>query len=199
VRSRGRARRRCGAGGWGELLGELVPAVASALHPPVVFGLALPDPRTVAAEAGDASERGTLKGGLLVASFLQGLRAAGLAFVVIRLGSGGGADVTKATAPVLRNAGLYGWKRAVERSSLEEAPIPDADVRLVDGAAIADVEGGWARGEAIGGGLAAALWKGEELAGNPPPSFLLYGATPPGLDVAAIVAAGRSLRKWMGR
>ena len=184
--------------GWGELLGELVPAIASALRPPCAFGLALPDPRAVAAEIGDGSDRVTLKAGLLLASFLQGFRAAGLAFVALRL-CPDGADVAKAAAPVLRNAGMYGWNRAIERSSLEEPTLADVDVRLVDDTTPDAVRAAWAAGEAVGGGIASGVWQGEEIAGNTPSSFLLYGATPPGLEVASIVAAGRALRKWMGQ
>lgn len=184
-------------GGWSELLAELVPAITSALRAPAAFGFALPDPRAVAAELGDLSDRGALKAGLQVASFLQGLRAAGIAFAVVLLDGVPTPEVVRAVTPVLRNAGLYGWRRAVELPTLDTPLPPETDLRLVAGSTLAEIEPVWNRGEEVGGGLDGA-WTGEGLGGKAPPSFCLYGAAPVGIDAAATVAAGRRLREWMG-
>jgi hypothetical protein len=50
----------------------------------------------------------------------------------------------------------------------------------------------------VGGGLDAAFWTGGGLGGPAPAAFLLYGRAPAGLDVSAIVGAGRRLREWCG-
>jgi hypothetical protein len=184
------------SGGWTELLGELVPAIASALRAPCVFGFALPDPRAVAAELGDTSDRGALKAGLQVASFLQSLRSAGLSFAIVLLGSAPTPEVTRAVTPVLRNAGMYGWRRAVEMPTLDASLPPETDLRLVPGAKLADLEPAWNRGEEVGGGLETDLWTDGSPVGKAPPLFCLYGIAPAGVDAAATVAAGRRLREW---
>lgn len=184
------------AGGWNEHLAELVPAIGSALRTPCAFGFALPDPRRVAAELGDTSDRGALKAGLQVASFLQGLRAAGLAFVVVLLEGAPSPETARAVTPVLRNAGLYGWRRAVELPGPDTPLPPEADLRLVPGTTLAVVEPAWSRGEEVGGGL-ESVWTSEGLGGKAPPSLCLYGAPPARIDAAAMVAAGRRLREWM--
>ena len=185
------------SGGWTELLGELVPAIASALRAPSAFGFVLPDPRAVAVELGDTSDRGALKAGLQVASFLQPLRSAGLSFAVVALSGAPTPEVTRAVTPVLRNAGMYGWRRAVEMPTLGDALPPATDLRLVAGAKLAELEPVWNRGEEVGGGLEPDLWTGGGLGGKAPPLFCLYGIAPAGVDAAATVAAGRRLREWM--
>ena len=185
-------------GGWNEHLGELVPAIASALRAPCAFGFALPDPRAVAAELGDASDRGTLKAGLQVASFLQSLRAAGLGFAVVLLDGAATPEVVRAVTPVLRNAGMYGWRRALELPTVDAPLPPETDLRLVADANVAALEAAWNRGEEVGGGLEHA-WTDEGLRGKAPAAFCLYGSAPAGVDAAATVAAGRRLREWMSQ
>ena len=155
-------------GDWTELLRELGFAVTDAVRGRAVWGLGLPTPATVAAELGDASERGALKAGLQLAGFLQGFREAGLGFVAVDL-RGGVAE--KAVAPIFRNAQMYGWTRAAVVSDAA-APSAGADVRLVDG-------------------FSDRFWNGEEA---PPRGPIVFGEIPIGIEAAAIVAAGRSLR-----
>ena len=185
------------SGGWSELLDELVPAIASALRAPIAFGFVLPEPRGVAAELGDPSERGALKAGLQVASFLQPLRSAGLSFAVVAVSGAPTPEVTRAVTPILRNAGMYGWRRAVEVSTLDGPLPPEADLRLVAGAKLAELEPAWNRAEEVGGGLEQDFWAGGELGNKAPPLFCLYGIAPAGVDAARTVAAGRRLREWM--
>ncbi|MGH7803740.1 MAG: hypothetical protein ACREQJ_05285, partial [Candidatus Binatia bacterium] len=155
-----------------------------------------PDPRVVAAELGDASDRGALKAGLQVASFLQGLRAAGVSFAIVLLDASPTPEIIRAVTPALRNAGLYGWRRALELPSGDLPIPPETDLRLVRGATLAELEPAWSRGEEIGGGL-ESFWTGETVGGKAPPAVCLYGAAPAGVDAAATVAAGRRLREWM--
>jgi len=157
-------------GDWAELLRELGAAVTDAVRRRAAWGLGLASPAVVAAELGDTSERGVLKAGLQLASFLQGFREAGLGFVTVDLRD---AVAEKAVAPVFRNAQMYGWTRAAMVGG-ESAADAGADVRLVDG-----LTGLWSRGE------------------GPGATAVIFGEIPPGLDAAGIVAAGRALRSAM--
>src|SRR5439155_574942 len=107
-----------------------------------VWGVGLPGPAEVAETFGDASERGVLKAGLQLASFLQGFREAGIGFVAIDL-TGAGVPA-KAVAPIFRNAELYGWRRAAVVRD-ESGSGCGADISLV-----------------VRDGLSAGFWNGEE-------------------------------------
>lgn len=179
-------------GGFGELLGEMVQAVGDAVRGRAAWGLGFPGPGVVAEALGDVSERGVLKAGLSLASFLQGVRESGIAFVAVDLGAAPVAE--KTVAPFFRNAEMYGWRRAAVRT--EDAPVSGADVRLVEGLAYEAALAHWQVGDLVGGGLGAAFWSGEPLPQPPPSRALLYGAIPPGVEAAGIVAAGRALSSW---
>jgi hypothetical protein len=176
-------------GGWAELLRELVAAIADAVRGRAEWGIGLPNPARVAESLGDASERGTLKAGIQLASFLQGFREAGLAFVAIDLT--GPAAGEKAVAQAIRNAQMYGWKQA----AIVEAPLspPPAEIQLVADVTIDDVAARWQRGELVGGGLGPGFWSGAHAERPLPPRCFLYGEIPAGTDAAAIVDAGRRL------
>jgi hypothetical protein len=179
---------------WADVLRETAAATADAVRGRAVWGLGMPSPATVAEGLGDASERGLLKAGLQLASFLQGLREAGLAFVALDLTSGAVAD--KAVAPLLRNAEMYGWRRAVVLGDVEQ-PSAGAEIRLASGQDYQVLAGAWERGELIGGGLDGAFWAGQPLPRPAPARALLFGAIPAGLEAAVIVKAGRDLQSWM--
>jgi hypothetical protein len=182
------------AGDWSDLLRETGAAIADAVSGRAAWGLGLPSPALVAAELGDSSERGVLKAGLQLAGFLQGFREAGLAFVALDLAGGGATD--KAVAPSLRNAEMYGWRRAVVLGELGEAPA-GVEIRLAAGQEFQTLAGAWGRGELVGGGLDQSFWRGQALPRPAPPRTLLFGAIPDNLEAAAIVAAGRELRTWL--
>jgi hypothetical protein len=158
------------------------------------WGLGLPSPVLLATELGDSSERGVLKAGLQIAGFLQGFRDAGLGFIALDLAAGAVAD--KAVAPSLRNAEMYGWRRAVVIGEMGEAPV-GAEIRLATGQEFHTLAGAWERGELFGGGLDGSFWRGQALPRPAPPRALLFGAIPDGLEPAYIVAAGRELRAWL--
>jgi hypothetical protein len=178
--------------GFGELLREMVQAIGDAVRGRAEWGIGFPGPAVVADSLGDVSERGVLKAGLQLASFLQGLREAGIGFVALDLV--GAAVPEKTLAPFFRNAEMYKWRRAAIRS--DDAPIAGADVRLVEALSYEALLARWQAGELVGGGLGAAFWAGEAL--PPAPSrALLYGEVPFGVEAAAIVAAGRGLGSWL--
>jgi hypothetical protein len=180
--------------GFGELLGEMVQAIGDAVRGRAEWGIGFPGPAVVADSLGDVSERGVLKAGLQLASFLQGLREAGIGFVALDLL---GAPVPQKTlAPFFRNAEMYKWRRAAICS--EDAPIAGADVRLVEALPYEALLARWQAGELVGGGLGAAFWSGEPLPQPAPARALLYGEVPLGVEAAAIVAAGRGLSSWLG-
>jgi hypothetical protein len=162
---------------WADLLRELVAATSDAVRGRAVWGIGLPGPTEVAESFGDASERGVLKAGLQLASFLQGFREAGIGFVAIDL-TGAGVPA-KAVAPIFRNAELYGWRRAAVVRD-ESGSGCGADVSLV-----------------VRDGLSAGFWNGEEPFSPPSGREIVFGEIPPGIEPAAIVAAGRSLKAWM--
>jgi hypothetical protein len=176
-------------GDWGELLRELVAAIADAVRGRAEWGIGLPNAARVAESLGDASERGTLKAGIQLASFLQGFREAGLAFVAVDLT--GPAVGDKAVAQVIRNAQMYGWKQA----AIVAAPLspPPAELQLVSDATVEDLAARWRQGELVGGGLGARFWSGGHAEPPLPPRCFLYGEIPSGADAAAIVDAGRRL------
>jgi hypothetical protein len=180
---------------WSDLLRETAAATTDAVRGHATWGLGMPSPALVAAELGDSSERGVLKAGLQLAGFLQGVREGGLGFVALDLASGAVAD--KAVAPLLRNAEMYGWQRAVVLPEVGEAS-PGGEIRLAAGQDFQSLTGRWERGELVGGGLDESFWSGQALPQPAPSCALLYGTIPEGLEAAAIVAAGRGLRAWMG-
>ena len=176
-------------GDWGGLLREMTAAIGDAVRGRAEWGIGLPSPARVAESLGDASERGTLKAGIQLASFLQGFREAGLAFVAVDLT--GAAVGEKAVAQVIRNAQMYGWRQAaIVAAPLAPAP---AEIQLADEPTIADLSARWQAGELVGGGLGADFWSGSEPRAALPPQAFLYGAIPANVDAAAIVAGGRRL------
>jgi hypothetical protein len=179
---------------WSDLLRETTAATTDAVRGHATWGLGMPSPALVAAELGDSSERGVLKAGLQLAGFLQGLREGGLGFVALDLASGAVAD--KAVAPLLRNAELYGWQRAVVLEEIGEGSA-GAEIRLAAGQEFQTLAEQWERGQLVGGGLDESFWSGQALPRPAPPRMLLFGEIPGGLEAAAIVAAGRELRAWL--
>jgi hypothetical protein len=161
---------------WDDLLRELVAAMSDAVRGRAVWGIGLPGPTEVAESFGDASERGVLKAGLQLASFLQGFREAGIAFVAIDLT--GPSVPAKTVAPILRNAELYGWKRAAMLRDESQSGC-GATVSLV-----------------VRNALSAGFWKGEESFAPASGTDVVFGEIPAGIEPAAIVAAGRSLKAW---
>jgi hypothetical protein len=182
------------AADWPDLLRETAAATTDAVRGRASWGLGMPSPAAVAGELGDSSERGVLKAGLQLASFLQGLREAGLGFISLDLGSGAVPD--KAVAPLLRNAEMYGWSRAVVLANIAQAS-PGAEVRLVPGIDFRTLAAAWEKSELLGGGLDGAFWSGQPLPSPALGRALLYGTIPEGLEAAAIVGAGRALREWL--
>jgi hypothetical protein len=180
--------------GWADLLRETAAATADAVRGRAAWGLGMPNPALVAAELGDSSERGVLKAGLQLAGFLQGFREAGMAFVTLDLAGGAVAD--KTAAPLLRNAELYGWRRAVVLGDVAQR-VAGAEIRLGSGQDYPTLRDAWEKGELVGGGLDGVFWTGQPLPRPAPARALLFGAIPEGLEAAAIVTAGRLLREWM--
>jgi len=183
------------SGDWAGLLGETAAATADAVRGIADWGIGLPSPSVVAQTLGDASERGILKAGLQLASFLQGFREANVHFVAVELTAAAVPD--KVVAPIFRNAEMYGWRRAAVVDAVDQS-VGGAEIRLVQGGAYTEVYESWQRGELVGGGLDAAFWAGEALPEPAPPRALLFGEIPVGADAAAIVAAGRRLTLWRG-
>jgi hypothetical protein len=181
-------------GDWSDLLRETAAATTDGVSGRATWGLGLPSPALVAKELGDSSERGVLKAGLQLAGFLQGFREAGLGFIALDLTDGAVAD--KAVAPSLRNAEMYGWRRAVVLGEMGVAPA-GAEIRLVAGLGFPSLAGAWERGELVGGGLDGSFWGGQAPPRPAPPRTLLFGTIPDGLEAAAIVGAGRELRAWL--
>ena len=161
-------------GDWPGLLQETVAAISDAVRGRAHWGLALPSPAEVAASSGDASDRALTKAGVSLASFLQPLREARLDFIAVDLGGAAASD--KIVAPLFRNAQMYGWRRIAIVDDEASAP-PGADVRLL----------GRDR-------LPPSFWKGDSVA--PSDRDVVHGEIPPGIDAAAIVAAGRRLENW---
>src|SRR5882757_912827 len=131
------------SGDWTDLLREMVAAITDAVRGRAEWGIGLPSPAIVADSLGDASERGTLKAGIQLASFLQGFREAGLAFVTLDLS--GPSVAEKAVAQVMRNAQMYGWRQAAAVDSMA-TPVA-AEIRLASAASIEELTGRWQQGE----------------------------------------------------
>lgn len=182
------------SGDWSDLLRETAAATADALRDRAAWGFGMPSPAEVAEELGDSSERGVLKAGLQLASFLQGLREAGLGFVTLDLSTGAVPD--KAVAPFLRNAELYGWRRAIVLRDTDQ-PSAGAEIRLAAGQDFQVLASAWQQGELLGGGLDETFWAGQPPPRPAPVRALLYGTVPEGLEAAAIVGRGRALREWL--
>lgn len=180
--------------GWAELLRETAQATGDAVRGRAEWGIGLPGPAEAAASMGDASERGVLKAGLQLAAFLQGVREAGLTFVAVDLSGASVPD--KVVAPVFRNAEMYGWRRAAVLGGIGDG-AGGAEIRLFGEAPFGELCEAWHRGELVGGGLGAAFWSGAAPSAPAPSRVLLFGEIPPGIDAAAIVAAGRSLNQWL--
>lgn len=180
---------------WAELLAELALAVGSAAHP-ATWGLGLPDPTRVAQALGDETERGLVKAGLQLASALQRFRQASLGFVSIAITR---QEEGRAIGPVLRNAQMYGWARAVTVPTLAvlQNQGSNADFTLVEEMDVAEVLPRWVEGEAMGGGLGSFFWNDQRAEIVMPERFLLYGTIPSGISPQTIVQAGRKLRSWL--
>ena len=186
-------------GGADTSLRELTLAINDAFRPPKVWGVGLPAPGHVARMLGDESERATLKVGLQMASRLKMFRDAGAAFVTIDLSGVQFAEQERALAPILRNAGMYGWQRAlcVPEAAAAVGLEDKADAILALDSEESGLRDGWQQGSAIGGGLTERFWKEGSLTGPPAPRFLLFGRIPGGTSPGAIVAAGRTISSWL--
>lgn len=178
------------SGAWADLLAELALAVADAARGRAAWGIGLPAP----AALGDASERGAIKAGVLLGGFLQAFRESSARFVAVDADSDHRAG--RAAAPILRNAEMYGWRRAVILDELDarEPWASVSDAALVRRAPFAELVPLWSRGERTGGGLGSDFWTGAGIGGTLPAKYLLYGEAPAGLSARAVVEAGRSLR-----
>jgi hypothetical protein len=191
-----------GNGRWSELIAELSQAIGDAVRDPVAWGVGLPDPRVVAKSMGDESERGALKAGLEIASFLRRLRDSSLRFTVVQINDGEVAGIARAVAPILRNSQLYKWTRAIGVGGLERVATWQGQVEavLVRSAELSALETAWRNDEPLGGGLSPAFWNGEWGAAlQLPASFSLYGELPSDVTPKALVEAGRALRSRMQR
>ncbi len=177
------------SGHWGALLPELALAVTDAVRPPTVWGIGLPGPKEVAVSLGDESERGVLKAGLQLASFLQVFRESRLGFVTVDLRDTGVSGMERAIAPIFRNSEMYGWLGAVCVRDLaaRSGSLAGAKVTLIHNAEFAEMLPLWDRGELVGGGLG----------GDPPQKCLFYGEVPERASAKTIVETGRILRSWL--
>ena len=187
------------AGQWGPLLNELTQAITAAVRSPVVWGLGLPGPQRIAASLGDISERGTLKAGLQLASFLQAFRESRISFVAIDLHDTEPANLERPIAPIFRNSAMYGWLRAVciDNLTVRKGSLAGSEVTLVRDTEISALRPLWEAGEAVGGGLSDKFWNGGGFDNDLPRKCLLYGEVPEGISPKAIVETGRSLRTWV--
>ncbi len=188
-----------GTGRWNELLGELSQAIGDAVRAPASWGVGLPDPRIVARAAGDESERGALKAGLEIASFLRKLRESTLKFAVIQIADIEGAGIERAVSSILKNSQLYSWARAIAVSGIADASrwTGQAETILLRSAELQALESAWSKGERIAGGLDSSFWTGTSGAAPLPGRFLLYGELPADITPKAVVEAGRNLRSRM--
>jgi hypothetical protein len=180
---------------WAGLLGETAAATTDGVRGIADWGIGLPSPSVVAEALGDVTDRGVLKAGLQMASFLQGFREAGIGFVAVDLTAA--AVPAKVVAPIFRNGEMYGWRRAAVVRAASQT-VGGAEIRLVHDGGYAEVCASWGRGELVGGGLDGAFWAGDALPAPAPPQALLFGEIPAEADAAAIVAAGRRLTLWLG-
>ncbi|HYA34473.1 MAG TPA: hypothetical protein VEF03_02585 [Candidatus Binataceae bacterium] len=176
-------------------LREIADAISDAFRPPRVWGISVPAPKRLAALLGGDSDRAALKAGMQLASCLRALRESGVGFLTIDFRGVQYASPDKPSGPVMRNAEMYGWKRALRFDTLDTglSARADADAVLLGGAAIDELKSSWAGGDAIGGGLTVQFWKGEAAILSLPGRFFLYGEIPEDTPAAAIVEAGRTL------
>jgi len=191
-----------GTGRWSELIAELSQAIGDAVRDPVVWGIGLPDPRVVAKSLGDESERGALKAGLEIASFLRRLRESSLRFTVVQIADSEAAGIARALAPILKNSQLYQWTRVIGVAGMEQVAAWQGQVEaiLVRSAELSALEPAWRSRQQLGGGLGPSFWKGEWSAAlQLPECFSLYGELPPDVTPKALVEAGRGLRSRMQR
>ncbi len=179
-------------------LREITAAINDAFRPPAVWGVGLPCPDAVAALLGDVSERAVLKAGLQIAARLRLFRDAGASFAAIDLANANFAEHERALKPILRNAEMYGWKRALCVPTLADAVrLGDAaDAALTLNSRVSELDSMWRQGSAIGGGLTEGVWAGEPLAARQAPRFFLFGRIPAGAPVPAIVDAARRISSW---
>jgi hypothetical protein len=184
---------------WKAFLAEFVLAISEAVRPPAVWGLGLPGPHHVVAALSDESERGILKAGLQLASFLQALRESPVGFVAVDLRQTEMARTERAIAPILRNSTLYGWRRAVCLDELPVAANPPtgAEIALIHNQELPALRSFWDAGKLIGGGLSATFWQEGRLAEQPPRQCLLYGVVPHDILPKVLVESGRALRAWL--
>ncbi|MGD0074451.1 MAG: hypothetical protein ABSD31_08925 [Candidatus Binataceae bacterium] len=191
-----------GTGRWSELIAELSQAIGDAFRAPVAWGVGLPDPRVVAKSIGDESERGALKAGLEIASFLRRLRESSLRFTVVQIADSDAAGIARAVAPILKNSQLYQWARVISVARMEHVPAwkGQAEAILVRAAEPLALEAAWRIGEPLAGGLGPSFWNGEWAESfQLPDRFSLYGELPSEVTPKALVEAGRSLRSRMQR
>lgn len=179
-------------------IAELALAISDAFRQPKSWGVALPCPTSIAAALGDASERGALKIGMQIAARLRVFRDAGASFITVDLPDANFAAQERALKPVLHNAELYGWKRALCVPSLADTAGLQgrADAVLVLRAGPQELDETWRQGLALGGGLTPETWSGEPLAPRRSPRFLLFGRIPAGTPAHAIVDAARMISSW---
>jgi len=176
-------------------LREIADAIRDAFRAPRIWGISVPAPKALAALLGDDSDRAALKAGMQLASCLRALRESGVGFLTIDFRGVPYASPDKPSGPVMRNAEMYGWKRALRFDALDRglSARADADAILVSGAGIDELVPSWSSGGAIGGGLTDQFWKGEAAISSLPGRFLLFGEIPENTSAAAIVEAGRAL------
>ncbi len=179
-------------------MSELALALNDAFRAPRVWGVALPCPGSLAAALGDASERAALKIGMQMAARLKLFRDAGASFLTIDLANSNFAGEERALKPVLRNAEMYGWKRALCVPALADTAATEsvADAVLALRAEASELDARWLQGSAIGGGLGETIWSGEPLAPRQSARFLLFGRIPAGTPAHAIVDAARMISAW---
>jgi hypothetical protein len=177
-------------GPWGSRLDEILLAVAEASGSARTIGLGLPDPAAIAPDLGDGTERGQLKAGMRLAAFLRSVRDSRIGFVCLDATV---SDALRPAAPVLRNAGLYGLRRALRTDRIAGVgAAAEADAWLVEEAELGELVRLWEAGQAVGGGLGSGFWRGADLP-RLPGRCLLYGSIPEGCTPRDLVTAGRRL------
>ena len=194
------------AAGWRALLegkseaamSEMALAINDAFRAPKTWGVALPCPGALAALLGDGSERAALKIGMQMAARLKLFRDAGASFLTMDLANSKFAAEERALKPVLRNAELYGWKRALCVPALADTAGLESvgDALLVLDAEVGELDARWQQGLALGGGLGEQIWSGRPLAPRQSANFLLFGRIPAGAPAHAIVDAARMISVW---
>ena len=156
----------------------------------------------VAKSIGDESERGALKAGPEIASFLRRLRESSLRFTVVQIADSEAAGLARALAPILKNSQLYQWARVIGVAGMDQAATwqGQAEAILVRSAELSALGPAWRSGQQLAGGLGPSFWKGEWSAAlQLPERFSLYGELPSDVTPKALVEAGRCLRSRMQR